>query len=464
MTTTLQSRPPIAAPGVRTGLILTVLLGAQSMAMLDVNIVNVAAATIRSDLHTSGAALQLIVAGYLIAYAVLLITGARVGGTFGFRRTFLMGLGAFTAASLACALATSAAALIAFRFLQGAGAAFMIPQVFSLIQRHFEGPARVRALGRYAAVIAGGSLAGQILGGLIVTADLLGTAWRPAFMINVPVGAVLLIAALRVLPHDSHPVVRRNDGLGIVTLGASVLALVVPLVFGPEQSWPAWCWALSGAAIVLFGAFAVRQTRAAAPLMPARLFRAPGLLPAIAALFALMTLYAGYLFSIALHFQTGLGYSPLRAGLSFVPMALVFATASLQWRRLPERWHRNLPTIGFLTAAAGLAFIAIGLNTSGVGALFFAAQIPFGFGTAVAFSPLMARALANVAPADAADASGLLTTIVQLAQVVGLSTVGSVYLSVSAAHGSATAIVATTAIDAALALTGASVLLVRRWP
>jgi MFS family permease len=455
--TVIQSRPQAATtPAVRTGLILTVLLGAQSMAMLDVNIVNVAAATIRSDLHASGAALQLIIAGYLIAYAVLLITGARVGGSIGFRRAFLAGLGVFTAASLACALATSAGPLIVFRFLQGAGAAFMIPQVFSLIQRHFEGPARVKALGRYAAVIAGGSLAGQILGGLIVTADVLGTAWRPAFMINVPVGAVLLIAAVRVLPSDDHRVVRRHDGLGLVTLGASVLSLVVPLVFGREEGWPLWCWTLLAAALVLFGAFALQQSRAAAPLMPARLFRAVGLLPAIVALFAMMASYAGYLFSIALHLQAGLGFSPLRAGLSFVPMAICFGTASLQWRRLPSRWQRNLPSAGLVVAALGLALIAIALNAGGPGIGFLAAQIPFGLGMGVAFSPLMARALANVAPADAADASGLVTTIVQLAQVIGLSTVGSVYLAVTTAHGSASSIVMTTAINAALALLAAA--------
>jgi hypothetical protein len=276
-------------------------------------------------------------------------------------------------------------------------------------------------------------------------------------MITVPVGALLLIAAVRVLPTPSDRVVRRHDGLGIVTLGASVLALVVPLVFGHEESWPAWCWALLGGSVTLFGAFALQQSRALEPLMPARLFRAAGLLPAIVALFAMMASYAGYLFSIALHFQSGLGYSPLRAGLSFVPMAICFGTASLQWRRLPARWQPRLPAVGLVAAALGLALTALALNTSGVGPAFFAAQIPFGIGAGVAFSPLMARALANVAPADAADASGLVTTIVQLAQVVGLSTVGSVYLSVTLAHGSATAIVVTTAINTALALLGAAV-------
>jgi hypothetical protein len=275
-------------------------------------------------------------------------------------------------------------------------------------------------------------------------------------MINVPVGAVILLAAVRLLPSDTNHVVRRHDITGLATLAVAVLALVVPLMFGTEEGWPAWCWGLLAGALTVFPVFAFQQRRAAAPLMPARLFRAAGLVPALVALFAMMASYAGYLFSVALHLQSGLGYSPLRAGLSFVPMALTFGTASVQWRRLPARWHRHLPSAGLVLAAVALALIAWSLRgTPGAG--FLLAQIPFGVGAGVAFSPLMARALANVAPADAADASGLVTTIVQLAQVIGLSTVGSVYLSVTAAHGSASAVAATTAIDAGLALVAAAV-------
>jgi MFS family permease len=452
---------PVARP-VRTGPVLTVLLAAQLMAILDVNIVNVGAATIRADLHAAGATLQLIIAGYLISYAVLLITGARVGWLIGFRRAFLAGLATFTVASLACALATSAAALVAFRFAQGAGAAFMIPQVFSLIQRHFDGAARLRAFGRYAAVVAGGVVAGQILGGVLVSADLWGTRWRPIFMINVPVGLALLLLGARLLPrHDAPDGGRRLDGWGLVVLGAAVLALVVPLVFGHEEGWPAWCWVSLAAAVALFGAFAAVQRRVAAPLMPGRLFRAAGLLPAITALFALMVAYGGYLFSVALHLQTGLGYSPLRAGLAFVPMAVSFGVGSLNWRRLPRRWHPRLIPAGIVVAAASLGAIAAALYATGrPSAAFFLAQIPFGLGAGAAYSPLVGRALANVAPPDAADASGLVTTTVQLAQVVGLSTVGSAYLTLALSHGSVTAVATTTAVEAALAvLAGVALLL-----
>src|SRR6266511_1866241 len=204
-----------ARPVGRGGM-LAILLLAQLMAILDANIVNVAAASIRASLRTTGAGLQMILAGYVIAYSVLLITGARVGGILGARRVFLAGLAVFTAASLACGVATAAGALTAFRFAQGAGAAVMIPQVFSLIQRYFTGAARARALALYGVVIAGGIALGQILGGVLVTADLFGQSWRPVFFINVPVGLVLLVAGVWVLPRDTPVTARRLDPAGLV--------------------------------------------------------------------------------------------------------------------------------------------------------------------------------------------------------------------------------------------------------
>ncbi|MEU2878032.1 MFS transporter, partial [Streptomyces sp. NPDC007070] len=182
------------------------MLAAQFMALLDVFIVNVAAPTIGADLHASGGDLQLVIAGYTITYSVLLITGARLGDRFGPGRVHLAGLGLFTAASLACGLAQGATELIVFRLVQGAGAALMIPQVLGLIQRTFTGEARARALGAYSAVIAVGAAAGQIVGGVLVAADLFGTGWRPVFLVNVPVGAVLLVVGRRVLPRGAGAV------------------------------------------------------------------------------------------------------------------------------------------------------------------------------------------------------------------------------------------------------------------
>src|SRR5512135_730411 len=174
MTDTLAvARParPSQRPALSPWWALAVVLTGQFMAVLDASVVNVAAPAIHAELHASGAGLQLVIAGYVITYAVLLVTGARLGDIVGHRRMFLAGLGLFTLASLGCGLAASTGMLVALRFIQGAGAAAMIPQVLSLIQRTFTGTARAGAMRLYAAVIAGGAVAGQILGGLLVTAD-----------------------------------------------------------------------------------------------------------------------------------------------------------------------------------------------------------------------------------------------------------------------------------------------------
>jgi MFS family permease len=477
----------------RSGLLLGIVLTGQFMAMLDVSVVNVALSTLQADLAASGAALQLIVGGYTIAYAVLLVTGARLGDLAGHRRMFLAGLGLFTLASLACGLAPGAGTLIGFRLAQGAGAALMVPQVLSLIQRSFDGPGRARALSVYATVIAGGAIAGQIAGGVLVDADIAGAGWRPAFLVNVPIGILLLIAGRRFLPADGRAgrtgrdpgaagepgacgvpggaggaVGRRGfDPAGLVTLAAAVLALVVPLVLGRELGWPAWCWVALGLSVVLFALFVRVESRAgASALIPLRLIRAPGLVGATVVLAAMMTAYGGYLFVSALHVQRGLGFGPLRAGLTFIPGALAFAAASLNWRRVPERLHRVMIAGGMVLAAVGHGVLAVALGDgSGPGAGFYTGMVLFGFGMGAAFSPLMTLALAGVPVADAADASGVLATVVQLAQVVGVATFGTLMLGLAgpftpAASGRAFA--ATALLMAAVMAAGGAWMATRR--
>jgi MFS family permease len=424
----------------RPGVLLATILLGQFMAILDVSIVNVAAPTLRADLHASGAGLQLVIAGYTVAYAMLLVTGARLGGRLGHRRVFLAGLTLFCLASLACGLATSTGMLIGCRLVQGAGAALMVPQVLSLIQRNFSGPARARALGRYAAAIAAGAVVGQVAGGLLVSADIWGTGWRPVFLINVPIGAALLAIGHRVLPRDAGRQGGAFDVPGLVTLSVAVLALVLPLVLGHEQHWPVRGWVSMGVGVLLCAAFAAVERRAPAPLVPGRVLRAPGMLPAAGAIFAALACYGGYLFSVALHLQSGLGFSPLRAGLTFVPTALCFAVASLNWRRVPASRQHRMVVAGLLLGAGSLVMLGVSVRTGGhPDALFWISQVCFGAGFGVAFSPLVTLAVEHVAPADAADASGLLATLIQLAQVVGVATVGSLYLTLvgssTSAHG-----------------------------
>jgi MFS family permease len=430
---------PSEAPGRRRrspGMLLAIVLAGQFMAVLDASVVNVAAPSIHAGLHASGAGLQLVIAGYTIAYAVLLVTGARLGDLLGHRRMFLAGLAVFTLASLGCGLASSGGVLIALRFIQGSGAAMMIPQVLSLIQRTFSGAPRARAMSAYAAVLAGGVVVGQIAGGLLISANLFGTGWRPVFLVNVPIGAVLLVAGARQLPAGGAKAGRGLDLPGLLTLALAVLALVVPLVLGQPEHWPAWGWACLASSAALFVGFAVVERRLAArggsPLVPGRVLRLPGVATGIVALFAVMTTFGGLFFTLALHLQGGLGDSPLRAGLTFAPSAAAFALVSLNWQRLPARARPWLAIWGFAGMAAALLALAAVLRGGGHGgiALYLVLGV-LGAAMASAFSPLMTAVLMRVPVADAADATGVIVTFDRLGLVIGVATFGTLYLNLA---------------------------------
>ncbi|AKU17968.1 MFS transporter [Luteipulveratus mongoliensis] len=425
-----RSAPPNPASAVRPGLLLAVLLTAQFMVGLDLAIVNVAIPSIQSDLGATGSGLQLVLSGYVISYAVLLVTGARLGDRVGQRTMFTTGLIVFTATSLACGLAWSTSSLIAFRFLQGAGAAAMVPQVMTLIQVTFTGAARGKALARYAAVISGGAVVGQVLGGLIVTADILDTGWRGVFLVNVPIGLAALMIAPRVIPGGSARPGHRLDVKGLLLLSPAVLLIVLPLVLGHDQDWPAWTWVALAASVVVLAGFVVVERSVAAPLFPGRLMKAPGLVPAVACNTLVMATFAGTLFSTAIHMQGALGYSALHTGLLFVPMAVAFAIASMNWGKIPVRHHPGMIRLGLLLAAATL--IAMGLllrDGRDFGPVEIAVFTLNGFGYGFAMSPLMTTALSKVPLAEAADASGFMTTSVQLGNVIGVATFGTLFLT-----------------------------------
>jgi MFS family permease len=229
----------------------------------DATIANVATPSIHSDLGASGATLELVIGGYLIAFAVRLITGARLGQTHGYRRVFLLGIAVFSLASLLCGFAPSSSVLVGGRVLQGIGAALMFPQTLTGIQLNFDSGARRRAIGLYAVALSMGAVVGQILGGALISANFAGSHWRAIFLINVPVGAVVIAAALRYLPTDEQRTARRLDLPGIATLSVTLLLVVLPLALGRSEGWPAWTWiclAAGAPAFVLFLAVERRIT------------------------------------------------------------------------------------------------------------------------------------------------------------------------------------------------------------
>jgi MFS family permease len=443
MTTTSHgfARPSVTgeAPVRGRWLMLIVLLGGQFMALLDVTIVNVAMPTIGRSLHASGAALQLVVAGYTVSYAMLLITGARLGHLYGRRRLFLAGVTLFTASSLACGLAPDIAVLIIARFIQGAGAAAMVPQIISVIQASFSGSARAKALSAYSAVLAGGAVVGQVLGGVIVSANLGGSQWRPVFLVNVPVGAAVLALAIRLVPADARApghATRKLDLPGLIVAIPAVFLIVLPLVLGHQEGWPWWVPAgvLAGLALAALFVWTERQVaaRGGDPLLNLDVLRSPGLVSGLGSVLLMMCGYGGFLFTLSLHLQSGLGDSALRAGLTFAPAAAGFGLCGFYWRGLPPRIHHLLTPVGLTLAAVAEVALGLDLHTGTRGGVLLpVVLLAMGAALGFGYSPVVTHALARVPLADAADASGLLTTTIQLGQVIGVAIFGSLFLTLA---------------------------------
>lgn len=445
-----------AGAAARHRYLLPLLLAGQAMAAMDTSIANVAAPAMRADLGLSGAALQLAVAGYVLAYAVFLITGARLGDDHGYRRVFVLGVSIFTVSSLACGLAPSTGWLIAGRVAQGVGAALLVPQVLSLIQHHYTGGARARAIGYYSMILGLGATAGQLLGGVIVTVDLAGSSWRPAFLINVPIGIALVLLARRVIP-DTRGERRRLDLAGVLTLSLSMLGVVVPLTFGQDLHWPAWTWASLAAGLLgLWGFWRYENAlarRGGAPLLNLQALATPGIRAGLAVIATGFIGYGGWLFAAALYLQAGMGFSPLTSGLVFTAYALGFGISNLKWSSLPAAWLRWTPAASL--GAMGLANLAFGATALGLGwaatamvPLLFLAGGSHGLGFGTTVNQMTLR----TAPAHAPAISGLVTTAVQLSIVLGIALLGALYLALGVAGDARTSSRAMAGVTFAIAI------------
>jgi len=445
--------PP--GPGSRPWLALIVLLIGQFMGLLDSFIVNVAMPSIGTDLHASGSSLQLVVGGYTLAYAMLLITGARLGDLYGRRRMYLTGAIVFTLASLVCGFAPDIAVLVVFRLVQGAGAAVMVPQIISVIQMLFSGQARTKALSVYGAVLSSGAVFGLVVGGAVVSANLFGATWRPVFLINVPLGLCLTLLVPRFVPADEPRSTRRLDVRGLIVATVAVFLLVLPLILGHEAGWPLWTYLSIAAGLVLAAVFVRVEQRVAAgggdPLLALDVLRSPGIAAGIGVLACMALTYGGLLFVLTLHLQTGLGYSALRTGLMYVPFSGFTGLAAYYWRKIPERAHYLVSPVALATCAVGYLCLAVAVHDGGDGgALVWVGLVVSGLGQGLTLSPVMAQSLTKVPLTRAADASGLMTTTLQLGSVTGVAIFGTVFLSLD--HNAGTGPVASAASVSASAL------------
>jgi EmrB/QacA subfamily drug resistance transporter len=437
-------QPTTTAPTTRWAPLPIVLAGT-FMVVLDFFIVNVALPSMQASLHASSGAVEWVAAGYALTSAVFLITAARLGDRIGRRRTFSLGLALFTVSSAACGAAASPEVLIAARLAQGVGGALLMPNVLSIIGVLYTGPDRARALSAYAITMGLAAVGGQLIGGVLVQANVAGLGWRSCFLINVPVGAVALALAPRAVP-ESRGTPAAIDWLGTALVTTGLTAVVLPLIEGRQHSWPAWTWLSLAAAPVILGAFTIQQrvraARGAGPLLELGMFSERTFSVGLIAQLVFWCGQASFFLVLALYLQQGRGMSALNAGLVFTILAVAYLAASMKAPQLAERHGRRVLAAGALTLAAGHATLtatvaAIGTQGSVVALVPGLALIGAGMGLGIA--PLATIIMSAMRPEHAGAASGALSTMQNVGNALGVAVVGVIFFGALPAHGFADA-------------------------
>ena len=417
--------------------VLALMAVAEFMLTLDLSIVNVALPAIRGDLGFSQASLQWVVNGYALTFAGFLLLGGRAADLFGGRRVFLGALGAFSLASLACALATTEGALVAARVVQGLSAGVLSPATLSILTTTYREPdARNRALAIWTAVAIGGGAVGGLLGGLLTSA----LSWRWIFLVNVPVGAVLLALAAARLERTPADAARRElDLAGAITVTGGLTALVWGLIRSEQAGWGSG-EVLGGFALAaaLLGAFVVLETRVArSPLVPFSIFRSR-LLSAgnVLSFLSFVPVIATWYF-MTLYLQAVRGFTPMQTGVLFLPMAVaVIGGSQLSFRLLPRLDARALFAGGGLIAAVGLAWLGRLAAGTGIAWVIVPASIAM-IGGGLMFAPIMVAATAGVAPEQGGLASGLVNTTRQIGGALGLAVLATIAAGYASGHAAA---------------------------
>ncbi|RPK43519.1 Multidrug resistance protein stp [Streptomyces sp. ADI93-02] len=444
----------------------TVLLGA-ALPLIDFFIVNVALPTIDHDLAAGPALLELVVAGYGLSYAVLLVLGGRLGDMAGRRRLFLIGMAAFGLTSLACGLAPDAWTLVGARVAQGAAAALMLPQVLATIQSATAGHRRARAMSLYGATAGLSMVAGQILGGVLVSAAPLSSVfgesagWRSVFLVNVPVAVVGLILAARSVPESRSDRPAPVDVPGTLLLAVSLVTLLAPLTEGRAAGWPLWTWVSLAlfpfAAVAFYRVERRADAQGRTPLVPPSLLRLVSLRRGLTLVVPFSIGFGGFMFVIAVALQQGLEMGPAAAGLSLAPMAAAFFLASLAGPRLVRRFGSRVVTAGGLIQGVGVTVLALtvwrGWPDLGLLGLLPGVAIA-GLGQGLQLPVLFRIVLSDVPAERAGVGGGVMTTTQQAALALGVATLGTLFLALVPGQGMRDALIVTLLVQlAAVVLT-----------
>ncbi|MFJ5316798.1 MFS transporter [Pectobacterium versatile] len=412
---------------------LSVLLMAGFVTIFDLFVVNVAIPSMQADLSASFAQIGFIVAGYELAFGVLLITGGRLGDVFGRRRLFVVGMAGFTLASALCGLAPSAGFLIGARILQGLAAALLFPQVYASIRVNFDGDDSRRAFGLLGMTLGLAAIAGQVLGGWLVHANLFGLGWRSIFLINVPIG-LLAIASARFIPESRTPQRPSLDWAGVALVSVGLTLLLVPLIEGPGQGWPAWSlWMLATATLLLTVFHRQQERRQLAghlPLVDMRLLAQRRFLLGVLLVLLVYSTSSSFFLCFALLVQTGLGLDPFLAGSIFAPCSVGFVLASLAAPRLVARWGTPAIVAGALVYAVSIGLLIMQVQIAGadlVAVRLIPVLVVVGAGQGFIMTPLLNLVLGFVDEVQAGMASGVISTVQQVGAALGVAVVGILF-------------------------------------
>jgi EmrB/QacA subfamily drug resistance transporter len=420
-------------------LALIVLLTGAFLSPLDYFIVNLALPAIRTGLHASSADLQLIVSVYTSAFAVLLVTGGRLGDLLGRKKMFMAGMAGFVVSSLLCALSPNGSDLVIGRLLQGASAAMLVPQILATIRSVFPKEQQTKVMGLYGFVFGFASVAGQLGGGALITLRPFGLDWQSIFLINVPVGALALIGAWRFVPESRAAHGARIDVRGLVLLSLFFSLVIYPLTQGREAGWPAWTFVAFGASVPVLGLFLLAENqlkkKGGDPLVDLSLFSNPVFSMGLALAFCF---YCDSVFFLTygIYLQSGLGWSALTAGIAIFPFGAGSILGPLLSPSLARRVGNHILTVGFALLAIGFATSCIALLHVVPNVLFFVGLLLAGIGHGLVLPTVVRIVIGEIEPAKAGLASSVVTTMLQIGSAFGATAIGGVFFSAIAGSAS----------------------------
>jgi len=417
-------------------LALFILLLGGFITIFDLFVVNIAIASIQESLGASFADIAFVIAGYELAFGVLLIAGSRLGDKHGRRRLFMLGMLAFTLSSLLCGIASSASMLIAARLSQGAAGALLFPQIYASLRVIYDERGRSRAFGLLGMTLGLAAIAGQVLGGLLVEMNLFGLGWRVVFLINIPIGILAVIAA-RTIPESKAETETDIDWAGVILISLGLLLLLLPLLEGPHLGWPRWTGYSFIAGLVLLALFLAWQHRltrlGGTPIISLTLFRQSSFSVGALCVLLIYSTATSLFLCFALLLQAGLGLSPFSAGMLFAPCSVGFIAASLSAPKLVSRFGNKVIALGaalYATGIGGLMMMTWGFTPQSNVTLLIWPLVILGFGQGMAMTPMLNLVIGYVEERHAGIAAGFISTMQQVGGAFGVSIAGIFFMNI----------------------------------